>query len=293
MYSLHYNHNLIHYVISLIILLHTYATNNVVLSNSTPSPSGISSINSIGSYNGNNNNGDLNGSFNGIIIEIYTVKDDSVCCCCNTCGSNNQDNTGNGNNNTNNNNNSTPTTPYGAPPIVTLTTTVTVTDINTNSNTNTDTNIVTVRVTESPITTQDYSTPCPIESITTTSSSPLIVPSESTSLSGLLTGSQITSVININNNINSSLIDINNLSICNVIDPTRIELPWHNSSSAYPQVYDANKYVCVDNNFLCPISAPLRCQYACYTSTQYTCNNNTLQQTIIQTNSTTQLQLIN
>ena len=29
-------------------------------------------------------------------------------------------------------------------------------------------------------------------------------------------------------------------------------------------------------NFLCPTTAPLRCQYACYTSTQYTCSNGQL-----------------
>lgn len=70
----------------------------------------------------------------------------------------------------------------------------------------------------------------------------------------------------------------NNLAICNVIDPTRIEAPWHDSNNAYPQVYDANKYVCVDGNFLCPTTAPLRCQYACYTSTQYYCENGQLYQ---------------
>ena len=69
------------------------------------------------------------------------------------------------------------------------------------------------------------------------------------------------------------------LGVCNVVDPTRFENPWHGSTVSHPQVYDEATYVCVDGNFLCPSTAPLRCQYACYTSTQYYCENNQLYQT--------------
>lgn len=67
-----------------------------------------------------------------------------------------------------------------------------------------------------------------------------------------------------------------NLLICNVVDPTRRESPWHGNTAAHPQVYDPSMYVCVDMNFLCPVEAPLRCGYACYNSNQYTCVNNML-----------------
>lgn len=76
--------------------------------------------------------------------------------------------------------------------------------------------------------------------------------------------------------LNSTGIDVSNLSTCEVIDPTRAEAPWHNSTQAFPQVYDEKIYICLDGNCLCPTSAPNRCGYACYVKSQYTCNNGTL-----------------
>jgi len=65
-------------------------------------------------------------------------------------------------------------------------------------------------------------------------------------------------------------------AVCDVVDPTRLEAPWAGSSNAYPQVYDITMYVCVDDNFLCPMQAPNRCGYACYNTAQYSCSNNEL-----------------
>ena len=93
----------------------------------------------------------------------------------------------------------------------------------------------------------------------------------------VITPAQQNATYELGQSINSTGVKVNNLGTCLVIDPTRTEKPWANSTQAYPQVYDEATYVCVDGNFLCPSTAPLRCQYACYTSTQYTCTNGTLQ----------------
>lgn len=53
------------------------------------------------------------------------------------------------------------------------------------------------------------------------------------------------------------------LLICEVIDPTRSEAPWHDSTKAWPQCYDPIHYTC-SSNFLCPIDAPkIHGQYRC------------------------------
>jgi hypothetical protein len=53
------------------------------------------------------------------------------------------------------------------------------------------------------------------------------------------------------------------LLICQVEDPTRLEIPWHGVSAAFPQCYDPTAYECVEN-FLCPINAPkVKGEYAC------------------------------
>ena len=45
--------------------------------------------------------------------------------------------------------------------------------------------------------------------------------------------------------------------VCQVMDPTRKEAPWHGSELAYPQCYDPSMYVCV-SQLLCPKSYPYK-----------------------------------
>lgn len=53
------------------------------------------------------------------------------------------------------------------------------------------------------------------------------------------------------------------LSLCQVIDPTRSQAPWHHSTDAWPQCYDPTRYTCL-SNFLCPTDAPkISGEYAC------------------------------
>jgi hypothetical protein len=53
------------------------------------------------------------------------------------------------------------------------------------------------------------------------------------------------------------------LLICDVQDPTRLEVPWAGVSSPFPQCYDPALYICSDN-FLCPVNAPkIAGEYAC------------------------------
>ncbi len=63
--------------------------------------------------------------------------------------------------------------------------------------------------------------------------------------------------------------------VCKVIDPTRVTMPWINSNAAHLQIYDPGFYTCTDN-FLCPLVAPLKCGYSCYSKDMYSCKDGKL-----------------
>ena len=111
---------------------------------------------------------------------------------------------------------------------------------------------------------------------TTTSTSSSSQPNAAPAVVTGVTPAQGNASSTLSQTINSGALNVSNLGVCLVIDPTRKEAPWHGSMSAFPQVYDANMYVCVDGNFLCPTTAPLRCMYACYSSSLYSCSNGML-----------------
>lgn len=53
------------------------------------------------------------------------------------------------------------------------------------------------------------------------------------------------------------------LQLCDVIDPSRAEMPWANSTQAFPQCYNPSMYTCA-GNFLCPVNAPkISGEYSC------------------------------
>ena len=75
--------------------------------------------------------------------------------------------------------------------------------------------------------------------------------------------------------------------VCYVIAPSRLESPWKGSNSPYPQCYNTTLYTCTSTNFLCPLTAPIACGEACYTTQSATCSvdtSNWLNSQVVQRN---------